>query len=339
MKIIGVRGGRSGLLEQTMLDGSRVILDWGGWSRTADLTGVADRAGIRALSQKAEPEKSIYYHGNATGQILLFRGLEPGDWIVLPRKNPRVVAIGKVSGTYQHDPTVPYANYVPVEWLRTDVPRSAFTQEQRYSLGAFMTFFRLEGKGFEALIRKLASASGSATAEIIERNEEEAGTVAAIDYEMLARDEIEARIIARLKGHKLGDLVAAILKAQGFEVEPSPEGPDGGIDVLAGTGALGLNPPRIAVQVKSGGGPVDVPTYNSLKGAMAGAGASQGLFVSWEGFKSTVEKMNRADWFTIRLWGRRELVDALFETYDKLDDGLRAEIPLRRIWIPVVSEG
>lgn len=337
MKIVGVRGGAGGGIEQLMIDTGRVLLEWGKWTRGADLTHADSREAIRALAQEAEPGKSPNYYGNAAGQVLLFRTLEPGDLVVLPRKNPQVVAIGRVTGPYEHRAGDAYPNSVPVEWLRTDVPRTAFTQEQRYSLGAYMTFFRLEGKGFDTLVPKLAAASPAATAAIVEHAAEEAAGSHAIDYETLARDEIEARIIARYKGHGLSRLVGAILAARGFELRVSPEGPDGGVDVVAGTGALGLDAPRLAVQVKSGG-EVDLPTYNSLKGAMGGAGATQGLFVSWDGFKSTVVKANQADWFAIRLWGRRELVDELLDAYEDLDAALRAELPLRRIWIPVVQE-
>lgn len=335
MKIVGIRGGRDGALEQPMIDEGRVILDWGSWSRSADLTDAADREVLRAHAQAADPGRHLGYYANAAGQVLLFRTLATGDYVILPRKNPRVIAIGRVTGSYRHETNREYPNSVPVTWLRTDVPRDSFTQEQRFSLGAFMTFFRLEGKGFEELVPKLAAGTtppvgGSAGAD---------GTQpVAVDYESLARDEIEAHVISRYKGHGLSRLVAAILEARGYSVKVSPEGPDGGIDVLAGTGGLGLEQPRLAVQVKSGGGEVDIPTYNSLKGAMGSVSAVQGLFVSWAGFKPTVIKANQADWFAIRLWGRTELVDELLAVYDSLDAAARADLPLRRIWVPVVAE-
>ena len=46
--------------------------------------------------------------------------------------------------------------------------------------------------------------------------------------------------IARFKGHGLSRIVGAILHAEGFSIRVSPEGPDGGVDIVAGTGALGF---------------------------------------------------------------------------------------------------
>jgi restriction system protein len=337
-KIVGVRGGQDGALEQPMLDQGRVLLEWHSWSRTADLTAATGRDALRHLAQEAEPGRTPNFYGNAAGQLLIFRHLEPGDWVVLPRKNLPVVAIGLVKTGYQHQPAEPYPNSIAVDWLRTDIPRTAFSEEQRFSMGAYMTFFRLEGKGFEELVPKLAKSSPTMTEKIAAKSDSELASEPPTDYEQLTRDEIEARIISRFKGHGLSRLVGTILVAQGFEIRVSPAGPDGGVDVLAGKGSLGLDGPSLAVQVKSGGDEVDIPTYNSLKGAMGSVSARQGLFVSWGGFKPTVVKANQNDWFSIRLWGRKELVDELLAAYEHLDPATRAELPLRRIWISVITE-
>jgi len=60
------------------------------------------------------------------------------------------------------------------------------------------------------------------------------------NLEDLAHDQIAQLISARFKGHGLTRLVEAILKAQGYTTYRSPEGADGGADILAGAG-----PPRI----------------------------------------------------------------------------------------------
>ena len=70
----------------------------------------------------------------------------------------------------------------------------------------------------------------------------------------------------------------------------SPEGPDGGADILAGAGTLGFGAPRLCVEVKSGETPVDRSTVDKLLGAVTKFGAQEGLFVSWSGFKSNVHK-------------------------------------------------
>lgn len=69
------------------------------------------------------------------------------------------------------------------------------------------------------------------------------------DIEQLAKDELIKRTTADLSGHKLARLVEAILNAQGFITYNSPPGKDRGVDILAGSGLLGLEEPRLRVQV------------------------------------------------------------------------------------------
>jgi len=138
--------------------------------------------------------------------------------------------------------------------------------------------------------------------------------------------------MARFKGHGLTRLVEAILKAQGYTTYRSPEGADGGADILAGAGPLGFGAPRLCVEVKSENSPIDRPTVDKLLGAVSKFGAQEGLFVSWSGFKTNVQKELAASFFRVRLWSQTELLEALFANYEQLDADLRAELPLKRIW-------
>jgi len=79
-----------------------------------------------------------------------------------------------------------------------------------------------------------------------------------IDVERVGKDLIQGRITELFAGHELSRLVAEVLNAEGFIADTSPPGPDGGIDVFAGRGPLGLDSPRLIVQVKSSPSPVDV---------------------------------------------------------------------------------
>jgi restriction system protein len=92
------------------------------------------------------------------------------------------------------------------------------------------------------------------------------------------------------------------------------------------------------VQVKSGEGPVDSPTLHQLIGSMQNVQANQGLLVSWNGFKSSVDKEVPTQFFRVRLWNQDDLVRELLAVYDKLDEDLRAELPLKRIWTVAVQE-
>ena len=92
------------------------------------------------------------------------------------------------------------------------------------------------------------------------------------------------------------------------------------------------------MQVKSGDDAVDLPTLNQLIGTMQTVGANQGLLVSWGGFKSSVEKERARHFFKVRLWDQDILIDQLLEVHDKLDEDLKAELPLKRIWTVAAQE-
>jgi restriction system protein len=169
----------------------------------------------------------------------------------------------------------------------------------------------------------------AATSAVVSDTDEVTG---GSNLEELAQDQIAQLISARFKGHGLARLVEGILKAQGYTTYRSPEGADGGVDILAGTGALGFDTPLLCVEVKSQDTPIDRPTVDKLLGAMTKFGASQGLFVSWSGFKTNVQKELAQSFFRMRLWSQKELLEELFAHYDTLDEDLKAELPLKRIW-------
>jgi restriction system protein len=131
--------------------------------------------------------------------------------------------------------------------------------------------------------------------------------------------------------------VDAILHVQGYVTKKSPPGPDGGVDILASAGSLGFDKPRVCVQVKSSSSPVDVKILRELQGVMQKVRAEQGLLVSWGGFNNQCIKEARDAFFSIRLWDQGDLLGAVFQYYERFDDELRAELPLKKIWALVTE--
>ena len=99
------------------------------------------------------------------------------------------------------------------------------------------------------------------------------------DLERFARDQIRVFIGQRFKERNLERLVAALLKAEGYQTQQAPVGADGGVDIVAGRGTMGFEPPRLCVQVKSSDQPADVKILRELQGVMTTFGAQQGLLV------------------------------------------------------------
>jgi len=107
---------------------------------------------------------------------------------------------------------------------------------------------------------------------------------------------------------------------------------------LAGRGSLGLDAPRLCVQVKSQNSPADVTIYRTLQGTMQTFKAEQGLLVCWGGFNKSVLSESKQGYFTVRLWDSSDLVDAIYRNYERLPAEIQAELPLKKAWMLVVDE-
>ena len=126
-------------------------------------------------------------------------------------------------------------------------------------------------------------------------------------------------------------LVEKVLNSQGYTTYRSPEGPDYGIDIVAAHGPLGFGHPRIVVKVKSTDTPVDRATVESTHGAMQNVRLTKG-----SSFLGRVEVFRRqgegSAVLSRTVLGRTVAHRRNSEHYDNLDEDLRAELPLKRIW-------
>lgn len=337
-----VRSGRQGEHEQRFLEDGRIYLTWGNTFHTHDPTNCRTYEEVRAMVDVLFPSLSKHRRGHTAGQFAAFLVfMKPGDWVAMPHKHKAAIAIGEVTGpvVYNTKERDLYRVSRPVRWIDTEVPRSAFDQDILYSLGAFMTICEVKRNNAEQRVRSLVKGGKKSTTKEPEPTEPKSDdSEAPQDLARLSRDAIAARIRAKFKGHGMATLVDAVLRAQGYTTHKSPEGPDGGVDILAAPGTLGFGSPRLCVQVKSSDGPVDRPTLDQLVGAMQNFHAEQGLLVSWGGFRSSVDRVRADQFFRVRLWDSDDLVDALLENYEKLPEELRAELPLQRIWTLVPDD-
>jgi restriction system protein len=328
-----VRAGQHGSHEQKFLQESRVYVTWDSLSH--DLSPLKSRAELEKLMREVYPETKPKAILNWSSQVWPFvHDMKKGDLVMVPLKSQPSIQVGELTGDYQFNKSGPdpYFHWRAVKWLGEPVPRDRFAKDILLSLGAFMTICRIQRNNAETRINAMR-ANGWKPETVAAMTQPEAGeTDAEFNLEELANDQIAKLLLATFKGHGLARLVEGILKAQGYTTYRSPEGADGGVDILAGQGQLGFGNPRLCVEVKSGDSPVDRPTVDKLLGAMTKFGAQEGLFVSWAGYKPNVPRELAATFFRVRLWTRTELLEQLFANYEKLDEDLRAELPLKRIW-------
>ena len=344
-----IRAGSRGEHEQKFLDEGKVYVAWDGLN--VDLMQLADRQALIQAMEQRYPDEKPKALINWSSQVWSFgREMAAGDWVVMPSKIQSGLYFGELKGSYNYAASGPdpYFHWREINWFSGLIPRSVFPQDLLYSFGAFLTICKVQRNDAEARVRTMAarhwqpegiSAIGARpTADLGAGLTADEAEVNNVDLEELAADRIVRLIEARFKGHGLAELVEAILQAEGYTTYRSPEGADGGADILAAGGELGFGAPSICVEVKSGDTPADRPMVDKLIGAGQKFNAETCLFVSWAGFKSNVQKELARDFFRVRLWSRKELLEKLFAHYDKLPEEMRLALPLKRVWMVAGQE-
>ncbi len=334
------RAGRQGEYESKFLTDKRIYLTWD--QLDIDLNDVDSQDNLyEILIEKYDLDKKNTAINWASQIWAGAFKMKIGEWVILPSKLNRTLHFGKIVGNYVYDKSQgsPYYHYRAVDWFAQDIPRDRFDQDILYSLGAAMTICRIHRNNAEARIKSMAENNWYVVRSrpVVEQMEE-VDEETAIDLEEYIADQISERIIQRFKGYRMEELINEILKAKGFTTFKSPEGPDYGVDILASSGMLGFGSPKICVQVKTEANPIGRPVLDQLIGTMSNYNADYGLLVSWSGFKSSVTSEISKQFFKVRLWSSKDIIQEIFNNYEKLSDEIKAEIPLKRVWMLSLEE-
>jgi restriction system protein len=337
-----VRASRHGERELAAIAENRLMP---GFTEVGDLRVFPNRDAIATHLAQVMPDAGENRRRNFAAQLNQFAHvIQQGDLVILPRKVTNGVAIGKITGDYVFDSNDPCRHSRAVTWMREAISRDSFKQNMRHSFGAFMTICEIRRNS--ALTRVMSVIQNgtdpgalvgqqgvviTALAPEGEANAEESET----DIEDLANHQIISLVKSEFAGHALADLVAEILEVEGYKTKVSRPGPDGGVDILAAGGKLALGEDRICVQVKSGDGPANHDVVLRLIGAMSNSQARTGLLVSIGGVNAAAQQELDNNFFKLRLWQMRDLLNALFRAYGDLSDETREKLPLKQIWAPM----
>lgn len=305
---------------------------------------------MRAALDAAYPDDAPQRLANHAGQVWAFTTqIRPGDVVLMPSKlRSGYIYLGKCTGRYRYsaveaDPQ--RRHQVPVEWLPEPVSKSVIKDDLLYSLNAIMTVFNPTrnnaGERIAAIYeRGIDPGSTNLTTSTTRRGpvQPDANATEVSDPDPTPtleaiRDRIRTHLVENFGDHKLTRLIADILEVLEYHCEVSPPGPDGGVDIIAGRGPLGLDPPTLIVEVKSEPTAVDVKVVRGLHSAMTQHRADQGLLVAWGGVTANAAREFKRDRTSFRIWDSEEILNRLFETYDRLPPSTRARIPLKQAWV------
>ena len=287
----------------------------------------ANRNAFKTAFAKAYPQSKPGALPTKAGQIFRFiHEMKKGDLVAYPSKRDRQIHLGRITGDYRFDPSLSpgYPNLRPVEWIKA-VPRTVFSQGALYEIGSALSLFQIKNYAEEYL----AALENRPIATPVESDE----TVAEVaeDIEETTRDFILKTLAQELKGHPFTQFVAHLLEAMGYRTRVSPEGPDGGIDIVAHRDELGFEPPIIKVQVKSSEGKIGQPDVSALVGNISPN--EHGLLITLGTFTAQATAFARGK-SNLRLIDGDSLIGLILAHYEQFDSRYKGILPLKRVYVP-----
>jgi restriction system protein len=294
---------------------------------------------LELYAEKYQEDKEGSRASWASQLMRFLNEVKIGDTAVTFDRDRRFYLLGTISSDYEWQPRLiedkPHVRRV--KWLY-QVSRDLLTVTTRNTLGAILTVFKL-GVDVAKDLQSHQVLIGTMIPEVLPQPqelvaEEEDAEAQVRDETIEKADEFIEDAINKLDWKQMQDLVAGILRAMGYRTTVSLPGADRGVDIFASPDGLGLQEPRIFVEVKhriqSTMGAEKVRAF--LGGRKPG---DKCLYVSTGSFtKEARYEAERASVPT-RLLDLRDLRRLLVENYEKLDAETRALVPFKRLYWPL----
>jgi restriction system protein len=303
-----------------------------GWPEVGTVTSGTTDEDLEAAFDKAYPDQKPGTRRVWLAMVRRFvRELKKGDGVMTYDPERRLYALGEIESDVeqrQHD----LGRVRRVRWTH-QVQRDVLSPGTRNSLGAIATLFQVIGEAREEVWAK-ATPFGAPTVEptpvrVPVASEGEGGVLA----DTLAKAEgfIEDRLI-QLSWDDVQELFAGILRAMGYRARVSPPGSDRGVDIFASPDGLGLQEPRIFVEVKHRKGKMDAPEIRSFLGGRKPG--DRCLYVSTGGFTKEAQYEAERASVPIQLVNLERLRELLIEYYEQLPAQVSALVPLKKVYWP-----
>ncbi|PZP85297.1 MAG: restriction endonuclease [Azospirillum brasilense] len=321
-----------GQLAETFLEQGMVSI---GWAEASSLLGLTREQVIEKVKQTYPEYKPMKAVNSGSQLFKIASGIKTGDRVMTYDRSKRVYHIGRVTGDYTFDANAQdaTAHRRKVSW-DAQIERDKLSVPTKNSLGSTLSIFEIS-EGAEKEIDALLSGKPVK----IEQPEAYASAEVASDTKDLleelkskAREFIKDRLIA-LDWDEMQELVAGALRAMGYKTRVSAPGADRGKDIVASPDGLGLEQPRIVVEVKHR--PNNQMGSQEIRSFLGGRHKDdKGLYVSTGGFsKDAKYEADRAS-IPLTLMDIDDLVELVIENYENMDMETRSLLPLVKIYWP-----
>ena len=299
-----------------------------GWRALGDLDAIpAQRDAFKEVFAKSHPDEKAGAIPVKAGILFRFaKEMAVGDIVVYPSKADRLVNIGVVDGKYTFAPNIDfkYPHRRRVAW-KVHVPRANFSQPALYEIGSAITLFQISNNTEEFL----AALDGNPF------KISDVDAVSAVEIAVQAEEGVEDFVIKQLKNGMTSELfehfVAELLRCMGYHARVTRYAGDGGVDIIAHKDELGFEPPIIKVQCKQSLATIGGPAVQQLLGAIQSG--EHALFVALGDYSADAVRIERGK-SNLRLIGGTDLVQLIFNNYERFEPRFKTLLPLKRSYTP-----
>lgn len=303
-----------------------------GWNlNNENLTTINNKKAITDLVKRAYPDQKDGWIYITAGQISRFCfDIKPGDRVISYNNDLRIYLVGTIDSELKYKKNIiqDYHHYRQVRWDGT-VQRDVLSVPTKNSLGAISTIFSISEDARAEIENRLKGKPLDFDEDVVMQELD----VLKEDIIEKSKEFIKDKILT-LNWEEMQELMAGILRAMGYKTRVSPKGPDRGKDIFASPDGLGLEQPRIFVEVKHRKNTsIGAPEIRSFIGGRKPGDSC--LYVSTGGFtKEAFFEAERSD-KPLTLINADDLVDILIKHYEHLDNETRTLVPLTRVYWPV----
>lgn len=323
-----VRAGEGAYLVEEFLNLGVVAI---GWSEIGSIAKAQTYEEVKNLLKNSHPDYSDGKLNITAGQLNRFRfEFQQGDTVITYDPEERKYHVGQIISDYEFKKSIiEDMNHLrKVKWSGS-VSRDDLTTSARNTLGAALTIIEIQ-EVVQQEINKLLKGEAQIVDDSEEAEEDELDVIKE-DIIEKAHEFIKDKILG-LSWEEMQELVAGLLRAMGYKTRVSRKGPDRGRDIIASPDGLGLEEPRIVVEVKHRYGQMGANDIRSFTGGLRSG--DKGLFVSTGGFSKEAKYEAERSNIPITLIEPDILVEFILQYYDHFDTETKTLIPLKKIYWP-----
>ena len=324
-----IRAGRNAALVRDFEEQGFVSV---GWLELNDLSSIGSKEELEAVFNDAYSDLKKGKYRMSLGQISRFKfDIQKSDWVITYNPEYRYYPVGEIISDYEYLQGSPgeFNHIRKVKWVGK-VNRDDLTVSTKNTVGAIMTLFLLNDSATKEFATLLAGEKPDIQDDV------PAGESS--DMDDLRKDVVERAFefikdnILKLDWDEMQELMAGILRAMGYKTRIASAGPDRGADIIASPDGLGLEQPRIRVEVKHRSETIGAPVLRSFIGGLRAN--DRGLYVSTGGFTKEARYEAERSTVPVTLIDIDELAELLISNYDTADSETKALVPLVKLYWP-----